>query len=66
VNINVSAEKNMVIIISDDGVGIDMDNIRQFGNGLSNMQKRITEIGGTFEIKNNHGTTVSISVPLTP
>jgi signal transduction histidine kinase len=64
VNINVSAEKSIVIIISDDGVGIDMDNIRQFSNGLSNMQKRITEIGGTFEIKNSNGTTVSISVPL--
>jgi len=64
VNISVSAEKNIVIIMSDDGVGIDIDNIRQFSNGLSNMQKRITEIGGTFEIKNSNGTTVSISVPL--
>jgi len=66
VNIGVLTEKNIVIIISDDGVGIDMVNIRQFSNGLSNMQKRITEIGGTFEIKNSNGTTVSISVPLEP
>ena len=41
VNIDVSAEKNIMILISDDGVGINMNNIRQFGNGISNMQKRI-------------------------
>ena len=64
VSIKVSAEKNIVIIISDDGVGIDLNSIRQFGNGVSNMQKRITEIGGTFEIKKSSGTTVYISVPL--
>jgi len=64
VTINISAEKNIVILISDDGVGIDLNSIRQFGNGVSNMQKRITEIGGTFEIKKSGGTTVYISVPL--
>lgn len=64
VDINISVGSNIVINIADNGIGIDHDNIRRFSNGITNMQKRIREIGGTFEIKNSDGTNVCINVPI--
>jgi len=61
---NVSVGNNIMITISDNGIGIDRDNIRPFSNGITNMQKRIHEIGGTLEIKNSNGTSVCIEVPI--
>jgi signal transduction histidine kinase len=61
---NVSLGNNIMITISDNGIGIDRDNIRPFSNGITNMQKRIHEIGGTLEIKNSNGTSVCIEVPI--
>jgi len=45
-----SLPNHINIAISDDGVGFDIENTPP-GNGLSNMKKRIKDIGGTFEIK---------------
>jgi signal transduction histidine kinase/ligand-binding sensor domain-containing protein len=56
--------KNLVIEIQDNGVGFDKNNVRAFSNGISNMQKRIEEIGGRIEILNQNGTLVKISVPV--
>ena len=61
---NVSVGNNIMITISDNGIGIDRNNIRPFSNGITNMQKRIHEIGGTLEIKNSNGTSVCIEVPI--
>ena len=33
----------------DNGVGIDLEKIRQFGNGLKNIAKRMESIGGTYQ-----------------
>ena len=64
VNIHISIDRNIMITIADNGIGIDQDNIRPFSNGISNMQKRIQEIGGVLEIKNNNGTNIYINVPI--
>jgi signal transduction histidine kinase len=64
VKIDISVERNILITIADNGIGIDQDNIRPFSNGITNMQKRIHEIGGTLEIKNSSGTKVCINVPV--
>jgi len=48
----------LIIEIADNGVGINMDKIRKFGNGLNNMKKRIDSISGIFRIENHQGTKV--------
>ena len=50
------------ILISDNGQGFDLETIEK-GNGLKNMQKRILDINGEFNISsNNQGTTIEIIV----
>jgi len=56
VTINIAVNSRLLIEIADNGVGIDLDNIRKFGNGLQNMKKRITSIAGELRIENHHGT----------
>lgn len=62
--IKISANNTLCIRISDDGTGFDKKNIRTFSNGLLNMEKRIKEIGGSFEITSVSGTEIALAVPL--
>lgn len=53
--------------ISDNGKGFEKDKIRRTANGLKNMQSRMAEIGGSFEINSTtQGTQVSYSVLILP
>lgn len=63
VTIHITIGKNLEVVIHDDGVGIDHGNIRPFSNGLSNIQKRMEEVGGNVEFENNKGTKVTLKVP---
>jgi signal transduction histidine kinase len=54
----------IVIIISDNGLGIDKQKLREFGNGLTNMKKRMEGIDGEFHIENKNGTTSVLSMPV--
>jgi signal transduction histidine kinase len=54
----------LYVEVSDNGKGIDFDNIRPFANGLHNMQARMESIGGTLQVMNENGTTVRLSCPL--
>jgi signal transduction histidine kinase len=56
VKINVTVHDRLVIEIQDDGVGINLEKLRKFGNGLNNMKKRMTSINGEFSIQNKAGT----------
>ncbi len=47
------------ICITDNGVGIKNNN--PFGNGLKNIEKRVSTLNGTFEIIDNNGTIIAIS-----
>jgi signal transduction histidine kinase len=67
------AGRELTISVRDDGCGFDPDNLskpleeRVFGgNGLSNMRKRMAEIGGTLEIKSapGCGTTLTLRVTI--
>jgi signal transduction histidine kinase len=67
VNIAIQLINNELIIsIKDNGTGINAEEQKRFGNGLKNMQQRMTQIRGTFEIKNNGGTCVVLRAFLNP
>ena len=55
-------EHTLNLSILDNGKGFDKEKVKM-GNGLSNMQKRVNEIGGKFEINSvlGEGTSVNIT-----
>lgn len=56
---------SLTIIIDDKGKGFAMDNIKNAGVGLINMQSRAETIGANLTItsRENEGTQITISVP---
>lgn len=54
----------LVIQIHDNGIGLDAEKMRAFSNGLTNMRKRMETIDGHFAIRNDQGTVVTISIPI--
>jgi signal transduction histidine kinase len=63
ITIDILTEGVLKIRIHDNGKGIDLQKIRQFGNGLQNIKRRMDSIGGDFEIKNNQGTETILTLP---
>jgi signal transduction histidine kinase len=62
VAVSIQPDKNGIgITITDDGKGFDQETTIM-GNGIHNMQKRIQDIGGQFEMASqlNQGTTIQI------
>lgn len=64
ITITISTHTNLRIMIADNGVGIDLEKIRQFGNGLKNIARRMDSIGGNFTIKADGGTVTTLELPL--
>ena len=64
ITIDIDVNHILLIQIADNGKGIDMQNLRQFGNGLKNITRRMEGIGGTFVIKNNPGAVTILELPL--
>ena len=64
VSINVSVSDRLIIEIQDDGVGINFDRLRKFGNGLNNMKKRMASIDGECNIENWKGTRTTFYLQL--
>jgi len=60
----ISTGRELTIEIKDDGAGFDKSNVRPFSNGIMNMEKRIKDLGGRFEMRSGIGTTIWIQVPL--
>jgi signal transduction histidine kinase/ligand-binding sensor domain-containing protein len=59
-------DQELRIDIEDNGKGFDGSNGGFSGNGLRNMRKRMTEVGGTFVVDTSGlGTRVCITSPLT-
>jgi signal transduction histidine kinase len=54
----------LIIKISDDGVGIDTEKLRRFGNGLNNMKRRMESIEGSFKVENNGSAMITFEVPI--
>jgi len=64
ITIHIIANGILQIAIHDNGIGIDLQNIRQFGNGLQNIDRRMKSIGGDFKIEKNNGTQSVLTLPL--
>ncbi|MEO5905092.1 MAG: ATP-binding protein [Saprospiraceae bacterium] len=64
VTVRFEVNDHLRIIICDDGIGFNPENINTFGNGINNIQKRMTDIGGHMEIRHNQGTCVILTAPL--
>ncbi len=64
VKIRITVDEQLIIEIQDDGVGINMEKLRKFGNGLNNMKKRMASINGQFNIENNNGTRTTFCLQL--
>jgi signal transduction histidine kinase len=64
VAIKVITSPTLQVSIHDNGIGLDSTLKRPFSNGLMNMKKRISDIGGQLDVHNDSGTTVRFSVPL--
>ncbi|HEV3251538.1 MAG TPA: ATP-binding protein, partial [Puia sp.] len=62
--INISVDEILKIEIADDGIGINLDKLRKFGNGLQNIKKRMESIEGEFSIENLKGTTTTLNLAL--
>lgn len=62
VKINADCTDHLLLKISDNGKGIASDAVN--GNGLINMQKRISKLNGTISIYADAGTTIILQVPL--
>jgi signal transduction histidine kinase len=57
--IKISYDPVFKIQVSDNGRGIDLNNLRPYSNGIKNMKKRMAAIGGSVLLKNKKGTEVS-------
>ncbi len=64
VRIDIQVKDKLIITIADNGLGIDMEKIRRFGNGLKNMQSRLENINGRFNIQNDQGTIALFEINL--
>lgn len=62
--ITVELDHWLVITIADDGAGFSTRDINPYSNGLMNMKKRMTDIGGSLEIVHEKGTTIRLKAPV--
>jgi signal transduction histidine kinase len=62
--ISFDVNRELHITIKDDGCGFQTNISKPYSNGLINMQKRMKDLGGSFEIKNMDGTQIHLSAPL--
>jgi signal transduction histidine kinase len=46
----------LVIEVADNGKGMDISNTRRFGNGMSNMRRRMESINGSLTFQQQNGT----------
>jgi signal transduction histidine kinase len=56
--------KQLTIRVADNGIGIDADKLRRFGNGLNNMRRRMESIDGTFKIESDKNCVLTFEAPI--
>ncbi len=60
--ITIETTNGLRIQIADNGTGIDLEKLRQFGNGLKNIAQRMKSIEGSFNIENRNGTVTTLEL----
>src|SRR5690349_18900333 len=63
VSIKMEAGHDLVVSISDDGIGYTKSD-NHHGNGLINMKQRMKNINGRFEMEVANGTTIRLTAPI--
>jgi two-component system, NarL family, sensor kinase len=64
ISVDVHFNEGLTITVSDNGRGIDPNNLRLFSNGLRNMQQRAEQIRGEVSFHSEKGTTLELKVAL--
>jgi signal transduction histidine kinase len=65
IQVDIAIKNNRLVIqVMDNGVGIDPEKLRRFGNGLSNMRRRMESIEGSFKIDNNGCCMLTFEAPI--
>lgn len=63
--IDIIAKDSMLVIrVTDNGVGINTEQLRRFGNGLNNMRRRMESIGGAFHVEGDGKCVLTFEAPL--
>ena len=62
--IDIGINQSLKIRIADNGIGIDVNKLRQFGNGIQNIRRRMATIGGDVQITNEKGAVTTLTLPL--
>jgi two-component system, NarL family, sensor kinase len=64
ISIDVQLKEGLTITVSDNGKGMDTNNLRLFSNGLKNMQQRAGHIQGEVTFHSEKGTRLELRVDL--
>lgn len=63
--INVTYDGSLLsMTVRDNGCGLPSGELNRFGNGLSQMHKRMESIGGNFFLENREGTRITFTLPV--
>ena len=64
ININQKTDKDIILKVTDNGIGFDTSDIKTKGFGLDNIKQRIEQINARIKIdSNNSGTKITIIIP---
>ena len=64
VELHLSCSDQFHVTLSDNGVGLPNGSDDAVGNGLRNMRKRITSLGGTLNMSGENGTRIHFHIPI--
>ncbi|MDH7462770.1 7TM diverse intracellular signaling domain-containing protein [Chitinophagaceae bacterium 26-R-25] len=62
--ITMDVNEVLILTLKDNGIGLKKEDMRQFGNGILNMRKRMESIEGYFEIFEDDGTVTVLSLAI--
>jgi two-component system, NarL family, sensor kinase len=64
-NLRMEWADGLTVEVADNGKGLSLASDKSKGNGLQNIEKRVTMLGGDLTIDGTHGTRIRFHVPLT-
>lgn len=64
VNVIISYDDQLRIIVADNGIGISESENEEYGNGMKNMRQRIRQLGGSFLVESKEGVILTFKIPL--